>query len=152
MELLPVVAKLKVPYILMHMKGLPENMQHNPTYENLMDEIILFFRNKIAACRALGIHDIILDPGFGFGKSLEQNYELLGKIDSLKIFNLPILAGISRKSMVCKVLKSNPDKALNGTTVLNTIALLNGVKILRVHDVREAKEAIQLIQYYTVNG
>jgi dihydropteroate synthase len=138
------IAQLKVPYILMHIKGTPENMQQNPTYENLIEEMMLYFAEKVNKLRLLGVNDIILDPGFGFGKTLEHNYQLLQKLDLFKFHELPILVGISRKSMINKVLNTSPAGALNGTTVLNTIALLKGAKILRVHDVREAVEAVKL--------
>ncbi|MGB3073974.1 MAG: dihydropteroate synthase [Chitinophagales bacterium] len=141
-----IVAEMKLPYLLMHMQGKPDNMQLNPQYENAVQEIFDWLKIKILQLNDLGIHDIIIDPGFGFGKSVEHNFQLLRELAAFRLFGLPILAGVSRKSMICKVLKVNPDKALTGTTVLNTIALLNGASILRVHDVREAKEAIQLIQ------
>ncbi|MFZ4741357.1 MAG: dihydropteroate synthase [Bacteroidales bacterium] len=138
------IAQLKVPYILMHIKGAPENMQQNPIYENLIEEMMLYFAEKVNKLRLLGVNDIILDPGFGFGKTLEHNYQLLQKLDLFKFHELPILVGVSRKSMINKVLNTSPAGALNGTTVLNTIALLKGAKILRVHDVREAVEAVKL--------
>lgn len=140
------VADLKVPYVLMHMKGMPYNMQKNPFYKNVVTEVIDFFVEKIDAAKESGIKDIIIDPGFGFGKSVEHNYHLLKNLDYLRTLNLPILAGVSRKSMICKPLKLNPDQALNGTTVLHTIALMKGANILRVHDVKEAVEAIRLTQ------
>lgn len=148
------VAKLQVPYIIMHMKGIPENMQDNPVYDDPVKEIAFYFAKKVDKLRSLGVHDIVLDPGFGFGKSLEDNYRLLKGLDYFRIFDLPIMAGLSRKSMINKVLNTSPSEALNGTTVLNTIALQKGVKILRVHDAREAKEAIQLIEIYnsSING
>jgi len=142
------IADLQVPYILMHIKGNPQNMQSNPEYNNLFDEIFNYFSSKISVLKESGINDIIIDPGFGFGKTLEQNYEILKKIDLFKIFQLPILAGFSRKSMVTKLLNNTPEKALNGTTVLNTIALIGGANILRVHDVREAKEVITIYNKY----
>lgn len=138
------IARLKVPYVLMHIKGAPENMQQNPIYENLIEEMMLYFAEKVNKLRLLGVNDIILDPGFGFGKTLEHNYQLLQKLDLFKFHELPILVGVSRKSMINKVLNTSPAGALNGTTVLNTIALLKGAKILRVHDVKEAVEAVKL--------
>jgi dihydropteroate synthase len=138
------VAKLGLPYVLMHMQGTPQNMQQAPHYDNATLEILDFFIWKIAALRALGVRDIILDPGFGFGKTVEHNYEILTRLHVFKMLDYPVLAGISRKSMICKVLKVNPEHALNGTTALHMVALQQGAKILRVHDVREAKEAIAL--------
>jgi len=138
------VAKLGVPYILMHMQGKPETMQSNPTYEDMLTEILDFFIEKIGQLRALKVKDIVLDPGFGFGKTIEDNYYLLKNIDAFKILGLPLLVGISRKSMIYKVLETSAQEALNGTTVLNTLALENGAKILRVHEVKEAMETIKL--------
>lgn len=139
------IAQLNVPYILMHIKGTPQNMQQNPNYNNVVKEVKNYFTEKVDQLKQLGATNIILDPGFGFGKTVEHNYQLLNTLDEFKDFGFPILAGVSRKSMINKVLNTTPDEALNGTTVLNTIALLKGVKILRVHDVKEAKEAIQLV-------
>ncbi|HUM45333.1 MAG TPA: dihydropteroate synthase, partial [Chitinophagales bacterium] len=141
-----VVAELKVPYVLMHMQGIPSTMQMNPQYEDVVTEIFDWLKKKILQLNALGIHDLIIDPGFGFGKTIAHNFRLLRELSTFHLFGLPILAGVSRKSMICKVLKVNPGQALNGTSVLNSIALLNGASILRVHDVREANEAIQLIK------
>ena len=138
------VAKLDVPYILMHMQGRPETMQENPNYEDLLTNILDFFIEKLGQLRALKVKDIILDPGFGFGKTVEDNYHLLKNIDAFKILGLPLLIGISRKSMIYKVLDISAKEALNGTTVLNTFALERGAKILRVHDVKEAVETIAL--------
>lgn len=143
-EMIPTVGKLKVPYICMHMQGTPETMQLNPTYNNITLEIIQFFIKKIEACRNAGINDIVIDPGFGFGKTTEQNFTLLREMLSLKMLGCPILAGVSRKGMIYKTLETTPENALNGTTVANTLALINGAKILRVHDVKEAKEAITI--------
>jgi dihydropteroate synthase len=140
------IAHLQVPYIIMHIKGVPENMQIDPSYEDLVREITLYFAEKISRLRELGVHDIIIDPGFGFGKNVEDNYKLLNKLDYFKIFELPILAGFSRKSMINRVIKTDPSRALNGTTVLNTIALEKGASILRVHDAREAWEAIRIVE------
>ena len=138
------VAKLGVPYILMHMQGRPETMQANPNYDDLLTDILDFFIEKIGQLRALKVKDIILDPGFGFGKTVEDNYHLLKNIDAFKILGLPLLVGISRKSMIYKVLETSATEALNGTTVLNTLALENGAKILRVHEVKEAVETLKL--------
>lgn len=144
-----VVAENHLPYIMMHIQGTPKNMQKNPSYGNVVKEIKQFFRQQITKLNKLGVtKNIILDPGFGFGKTLEHNYKLLQQLRSFEDIGYPILAGVSRKSMINKVLKSNPQKALNGTTVLNTIALMNGANILRVHDVKEAMEAINLVEFY----
>lgn len=147
-EMLNTVAEYKAPYIAMHMQGLPADMQHSPQYSNVLVELMEFMRERIAACKAAGITDVIIDPGFGFGKTVEHNYTLLRNLRSFDVFNLPILAGVSRKSMICKVLGVNPDKALNGTTAANTLALLNGAQILRVHDVKEAVEAVKIYKAY----
>lgn len=144
-DMFKTVAQLKIPYILMHIQGTPQNMQNNPHYENVVSEIITYFNHKINQLRELDIQDIIIDPGFGFGKTVEHNFELLDKLSMFSIFNLPILVGVSRKSMICKVLGVNPDKALNGTTVIQTVALLKGANIIRVHDVKEAVESIKLL-------
>ncbi|MCK5169722.1 MAG: dihydropteroate synthase, partial [Bacteroidales bacterium] len=138
------IAELKVPYIIMHMKGTPDNMQENPRYENVVKEVMYYFSEKVEKLKLMGVNDIIIDPGFGFGKTIEHNYQLLKHLDDFKIFELPLLVGVSRKSMVYKFLEVSPEMALNGTTVVNTLALLGGADILRVHDVKEAKEAIQL--------
>lgn len=145
-ELISAVAELQVPYMLMHMQGQPENMQQDPQYKNVTLEVIDFFSQKIAILKKVGIKDILLDPGFGFGKNLEHNYQLLKEMDQLKIFEMPILAGISRKSMICKLLKVNPEKALNGTTAAHVVALQNGANILRVHDVKEAMEVVKIMK------
>lgn len=144
-EMFDAIADCNVPYIMMHIKGIPENMQKNIDYDDLVKEIIDYFSERIKKLNQAGVNDIILDPGFGFAKTLEQNYELLNKLDYFKIFELPILAGLSRKSMINKVLNVQPCDALNGTTTLNTIALTKGAKILRVHDVKQAVETIELI-------
>lgn len=141
------VADLKVPYIFMHIQGLPQNMQVNPSYQNVVQEVMDFFVEKVAYLNNLGIKDILLDVGFGFGKTVEQNYELLQNLDTFGLFDQPMLVGISRKSMIYKPLNIKPKDALNGTTTLNTIALLKGAKILRVHDVKAAVEAIKLVSY-----
>ena len=139
------VAKLQVPYILMHMRGTPKTMQQQTDYGNLIQEIFYYLSKKIAELNALGVNDIIIDPGFGFSKTLNQNYQLLGYLKYFDTFDVPLLAGVSRKSMIYKLLKTTPEESLNGTTVLNTFSLLAGADILRVHDVREAAEAIKLI-------
>ncbi len=141
-----VIAKYKIPYIMMHMRGTAQTMQSLTNYDNIVKEMIFYFSEKVAKAISLGITDLILDPGFGFAKTLEQNYEVLQNIELFQMLELPILVGISRKSMIYKVLNSNANDALNGTTVLNTIALIKGAKILRVHDVKEAVECIKLIQ------
>lgn len=148
-EMFSVVAALKVPYVMMHMQGIPENMQHAPHYEHVVNETINYFVERVASARKAGIIDLIIDPGFGFGKSLEHNFQLLQHLKLFQVFQLPILCGLSRKSLINKVLQTTADQALNGTTVLNTVALLNGANILRVHDVLEAKQAIDLIHFYS---
>ena len=140
------IAKLSVPYIMMHMQGTPQNMQMNPHYDNLLKEVFLYFAERVQKLRDLGAKDIIIDPGFGFGKTLEHNYELMNHLDEFQLFELPLLVGISRKSMIYKLLGTNPEEALNGTTVLNTLALMKGANILRVHDVKAAKEAVTLVE------
>ena len=139
------VAELRVPYILMHIQGTPSNMQQNPNYNDVFKETLLFLSERVAKLRELGVADIIIDPGFGFGKSLEHNYELLNRLDGFKILEAPLLVGISRKSMIYKPLNTDANQALNGTTVINTMALLQGANILRVHDVKEAVEAIKIV-------
>lgn len=143
------VADLKAPYVLMHMKGTSRTMQKNPVYKDVVKELIDFFQKKIFQLRKAGVHDIMIDPGYGFGKTVEHNYEILSKLSLFKMLGCPILVGLSRKSIVNKVLRISPENALTGTTVLNTIALMNGVKILRVHDVKEAVEAIALFMQYS---
>lgn len=139
-EMFTTITELNVPYIIMHMQGTPQDMQKNPTYEHLMKEVFLFFAKKIEQLNNLGVSDVIIDPGFGFGKTLDNNYELLAKLNEFKIFELPILTGLSRKSMIYNLLETTPDEALNGTSILNTMALNSGSNILRVHDVKEAVE------------
>ena len=139
------VARLGVPYILMHMKGTPKTMQQTPRYDDLLKEVMLYFAKKVQQLRDLGQKDIILDPGYGFGKTLDQNYELLRHQEMLQVFELPLLVGVSRKSMIYHLLGTTPQEALNGTTVLNTIALTKGANILRVHDVKAAVEVTRLI-------
>jgi len=140
------IAELQVPYILMHMRGTPQNMQNNTAYDDLVKDITVYFSEKIARLRDLHVNDIILDVGFGFGKTLEQNYQLLRHLDLFKALELPMLAGLSRKSMLYKLLDTTPQEALNATTVANTMAVLNGASILRVHDVKEAIETIRIIE------
>jgi dihydropteroate synthase len=147
-KMFPTVAALQLPYILMHMDGTPQTMQHNAPYEDVVASVKTSFSDKIAQLQAMGFDKLILDPGFGFGKSLENNYQLLKSLETFNAFGFPLLAGVSRKSMINRVLGTNPVTALNGTTVLNTIALLNGASILRVHDVAEAKQAIDLVEFY----
>jgi dihydropteroate synthase len=140
------VARLNVPYILMHMRGTPQTMTQHTQYENLVKEITDYFHQKIFQLHQLGVRDIIVDPGFGFAKTPTQNFELLHHLDHFRILGKPMLAGLSRKSMIWRTLSLNPEEALNGTTALNTIALLKGAGILRVHDVREAQQVVQLLQ------
>ncbi len=142
------VAELNVPYILMHMKATPKTMQNAAVYDNVSLEILDFFIEKVGILRGLGVKDIVVDVGFGFGKTLEQNYELLRKLHVFKILDCPLLAGLSRKTMIYKALDITADFALNGTTAANTLALMNGAKILRVHDVKEAVEAIKIYNQY----
>ncbi len=144
-NMIATVAQLNVPYILMHIQGTPKTMQENPTYNDLVPELLDYFIHQISICRKAGIKDIILDPGFGFGKTLEHNYHLLKNLNAFQIFDNPLLVGVSRKGMIYNPLNISPKEALNGTTVVNTIALQQGAKILRVHDVKEAKQAIDLI-------
>ena len=145
--MLQTVADLHVPYIMMHMKGTPQTMQQLATYDNILKDILFYFSERIAAARALGIVDLIIDPGFGFAKTIEQNYEILNQLELFKLIDLPLLAGLSRKSMVYKPLKLSSMEALNGTTVLNTIALQKGASILRVHDVKEAVQCLKLMSH-----
>ena len=143
-EMFSTVARLKVPYILMHMKGTPQNMQADPQYDDLLTEILQYFAHRIFHLHELGVADIILDPGFGFAKTLQHNYELMHRLEDLHVLGLPLLVGISRKSMIYRLTGGSPQDALNGTTVLNTIALAKGASILRVHDVRQAVEAVRI--------
>lgn len=140
------IAELKVPYILMHMRGNPKTMAQLTDYKDLLGEITTYFSKKIKQLKDLGVHELIVDPGFGFAKTLDQNYELLSHLSELKKLGFPILAALSRKSMIYKLLDSDAEHALNGTTAINTIALLNGANILRVHDVKEAKETISIVE------
>ncbi len=143
-----IVLQRQVPYIIMHMKGSPENMQENPKYDNVVSEVLNYFINKVSHLKMMGLNDIIIDPGFGFGKTIENNFSLLKNLSLFQILDCPILAGVSRKSMITKTLNITPAEALNGTTALNAIALLNGASILRVHDVAEAMEANKLVIAY----
>jgi dihydropteroate synthase len=145
-KMMDVVAKYNVPYIMMHMRGTPQTMQSQTNYENIIKEMLFYFSEKVNKARSLGINDLIIDPGFGFAKTLEQNYEVLQNLELFQMLDLPILAGISRKSMVYKPIGVTANEALNGTTVLNTIALSKGANILRVHDVKEALECVKLFE------
>lgn len=145
-NMIDTVAELNVPYIMMHMRGNPQTMTQLTEYKDLVSEIIDYFNKKISLLHAKGVADVILDPGFGFAKNLKHNFELLNKLELLEFLNLPILCGVSRKSMIWKSLETSADEALNGTTALNTICLMKGASILRVHDVKEAKETIQLVE------
>lgn len=145
-QMFATVAKFNVPYIMMHMQGNPQNMQEDPVYKNVTLDVLDFFVKKTAELHKLGVKDVIIDPGFGFGKTSVHNYELLRNLDSFKILGLPIMAGLSRKGMIYNPLKITPQQALNGTSILNTVALQNGASILRVHDVKEAVECIKLIE------
>ena len=144
--MLDTMATLNVPYILMHMQGSPLNMQQNPGYADVVAEVTYFFEKQLDLCREKGIRQVLVDPGFGFGKSVEHNFALLEHLDGFKSFGMPVVAGLSRKSMINRVLKITPAEAGNGTTVLNTIALMKGADILRVHDVKEAMEAVKLVR------
>ncbi|AHW61259.1 dihydropteroate synthase [Draconibacterium orientale] len=138
------VAKLQVPYILSHIKGTPLDMQEDPQYDDLIREVAQYFAERVKKLNKLGVKEVILDPGFGFGKTVDHNYELLNKLDALKVYQLPVMVGLSRKSMIWKALDAQPETALNGTTVANTLALMGGADILRVHDVKEAVEAVKI--------
>lgn len=145
-KMMEVVGRFKVPYIMMHMKGTPQNMQKFTDYDDVMKDMMYYFSERVEAAKSQGIIDVILDPGFGFSKTLNQNYEVLSKLELLQEFNLPILSALSRKSMLYKFLETEPSQVLNGTSVLNTISLLKGAQLLRVHDVKEAVECIKLTQ------
>lgn len=142
----PTIADLHIPYIIMHMRGTPKTMQQHCDYQNLTADILLYFSKKIEQLHLMGINDVIIDPGFGFSKTLEQNYELMRHLADFSLFEKPLLVGISRKSMIYKLLGGTPAESLNGTTVLNTYALLNGANILRVHDVKAAVEAVRIFK------
>lgn len=145
-NMLQTIAELHVPYIMMHMRGTPKTMQQQTQYDDLLKDILFYFSERIAAAKALGIIDVIIDPGFGFAKTLEQNFELLSKLELFKMIEKPLLVGVSRKSMIYKTLQTSSKEALNGTSVLNTVALQKGASILRVHDVKEAVECIKLVE------
>lgn len=145
-RMFPTIAQLGVPYIIMHMQGTPQDMQDSPHYDNLLKEVFYYFSEKVQRLRDLGVKDIILDPGFGFGKTIEHNYQLMNHLEEFNVFQLPLLVGISRKSMIYKLLGTTPEEALNGTTVLNTIALQKGAHLLRVHDVKAAVETVALTE------
>ena len=147
-EILKIAHKHNAPYVMMHMKGMPQDMMKQNKYDNLIKDIIYYFSKKIEAARTAKVNDIIIDPGFGFSKNIDQNYDILKNLGLLKSLDSPILVGLSRKSMIYKLLKTTPELALNGTTSLNTIALLNGAKILRVHDVKEAMECIKITNQF----
>lgn len=151
-ELFTAVAEMRVPYILMHMQGTPETMQLNPAYTDVVNEVYRFFSQKLAALRQAGVADVILDPGFGFGKTLTHNYQLLARLSEFETLSCTVLAGVSRKGMVYKLLETTPEDALNGTTAANTLALVNGARILRVHDVRAAVEAVKLFSFTRENA
>jgi dihydropteroate synthase len=147
-NMIDVVAKNDIPYVMMHMQGTPQTMQQNPTYQDVVTDVKSFFENTIDSCKNKGFEKLIIDVGFGFGKSVEHNYQLLKHLEEFKSFECPLLVGFSRKSMINKVIHTNPNTALNGTTVLNTLALSHGASILRVHDVKEAQQAIDLWSFY----
>ncbi|PWL38174.1 dihydropteroate synthase [Flagellimonas aquimarina] len=151
-EILNVIAEYQVPYIMMHLKGTPQSMQKQAVYEDLMKDLLFYFSKKVKDATFKKINDVIIDPGFGFAKTTAQNYKLLVNLDLFKTFGAPILVGLSRKSMIYKVLKSSPSEALNGTSALHTVALLKGANILRVHDVKEAMECIKLVEELNVNA
>lgn len=144
-QMFATIARLGIPYIIMHMKGTPQDMQKAPHYDHLLKEVFYYFSEKVQKLRDLGVKDILIDPGFGFGKTLEHNYQLMNHLEEFNLFELPILVGVSRKSMIYKLLGITPEEALNGTTALNTIALLKGAHILRVHDVKAAVEAVKIV-------
>jgi len=145
-KMMEIVAKYNVPYIMMHMKGDPKTMQSLTNYDDIIKEMLFYFSEKVNEARSLGINDIIIDPGFGFAKTLEQNFEIMNKLELFQMLDLPLLSGISRKSMIYKTLGTTPQESLNGTTFLNTVSLMKGAKILRVHDVKEAVECVALFE------
>ncbi|MEP7094922.1 MAG: dihydropteroate synthase, partial [Flavobacterium sp.] len=149
-KMFAIIAQYNVPYIMMHMRGNPQTMQSQTHYDDIVKEMLFYFSEKVKKARSLGIDDLILDPGFGFAKTTDQNYEVLQKMELFNLLELPLLAGISRKSMIYKTLNNSAQEALNGTTVLNTIALTKGAKILRVHDVKEAMECVTLFNKMNV--
>ncbi|MDT0651119.1 dihydropteroate synthase [Autumnicola edwardsiae] len=144
-DMMPIIAKFQVPYIMMHMKGTPQNMKEMNQYDDLIQEILFYLSEKVKKARDLGINDLIIDPGFGFAKNIQQNFDLLSNLEAFKMLKLPILAGLSRKSLIYKTFNTTAAHALNGTTVLNTISLQKGANILRVHDVKEAAECVKLV-------
>jgi len=146
LQMIPTVAFLEVPFICTHMQGTPATMQENPKYEDVTEDLLLFFKEKIKTCQRAGIKEIILDPGFGFGKTLDHNYTLVKDFEKIVALGQPVLAGFSRKSMIYKLLQISPDEALNGTTVLNTVALMKGASMLRVHDAKEAIEVVKIVE------
>ncbi len=150
-DMFTTIAELDVPYVMMHMQGTPDTMQSRPYYTDVIENIIEVYHQKISKLNELGFEKIIMDPGFGFGKTVEQNYRLLKKINTFHFYGYPVIAGISRKSMISKVLENKPEEALNGTTILNTIAIMKGADIIRVHDVKEAREVITLFEYMKAN-
>jgi dihydropteroate synthase len=143
-KMMEVIASNNIPYIMMHLRGTPQTMHDQTNYEHIINEILTYFSDKVNKARSLGINDLIIDPGFGFAKTTDQNYEILSNLELFKMLELPILAGVSRKSMIYKTLDTSPEEALNGTTVLNTIAITKGATIIRVHDVKEAMECVKL--------
>jgi len=145
-EMFNTIADLQIPYVMMHMQGTPRTMQKNPKYDNVVKDILAIFSSKVKKLKLLGVDNVILDPGFGFGKTLDHNYELMNGLEQFSILNKPVMVGVSRKSMIGKLLGCTPDEALNGTIVLNTVALMKGIDILRVHDVKEAVEAIRIVE------
>ncbi len=151
-RMFPVVAELNVPYVLMHMRGVPQTMQQLTDYDNFLQEILYYFSERKARLNQLGVNDVIIDPGFGFSKTLPRNYELMAYLKYFHIFEEPVLVGVSRKSMIYTLLKSTPEESLNGTSVLNTVALLSGAGILRVHDVKEAVECVKIVGEVTKHG
>lgn len=151
-KMFEMVSKLQVPYCMMHLRGTPQSMQNHTDYTDITKELLFYFSEKVAKARSFGINDLLIDPGFGFAKNIEQNYEVLQKLQALEVIELPILVGLSRKSMVYKPLGITPEEALNGTSVVNTIALTKGAKILRVHDVKEAMECITLFEKCNSNA
>ncbi|MDX1751635.1 MAG: dihydropteroate synthase [Salinimicrobium sediminis] len=145
-KMMETIAQLQVPYIMMHMRGNPQNMKDLNEYEDLVQDLLFYFSERIEKARALGINDLIIDPGFGFSKNIDQNFLLLSKLELFKNLNLPILSALSRKSLIYKTFHTTPEEALNGTTVLNTVSLMKGANILRVHDVKEAVECVKLVE------
>lgn len=145
-NMFPLIEELRIPYIMMHMKGNPRTMQNNPVYDDVVADILKWFSEKIVRLHSAGVTDLIIDPGFGFGKTVRHNFEILRRLNAFSIAGLPLLVGVSRKSMIWRTLEITPDESLNGTSVLNTVALMNGADILRVHDVREAVETVRLFE------